>query len=384
MARRLYAMLPSPGEPIEFALATDKGISLLSASSADIDSSDEIVVFVPATEVGCFDVRLPNQGVTELRRSAAFALEDDLAVAVEDAHVAIGQPLPGGSRPVHIVDPALMEQWVSILNTAGLKTARLVADASVLPATPTAIDTGGRILFSINGRRFAADAQLPDDALKALIQKADAPISVSGSQIAQRLGVADAQSSSLPLLGQLAQWAENGPPLTDLRQGAFVSRRQAEIRIGAWRPALILAAAATVTFLSVIALETHALSRLATALDSQARATYAAAFPGTPIPANLASAVRSQNTAPVANRLPFLEATALLYEAVPVDSGISIQSLRYDRATGRLLANMVYPNYGSDADLKSALEANGIAVSLGDSRQQDGQVLGDITLEAAR
>ncbi|WP_373004310.1 type II secretion system protein GspL [Hyphomonas sp.] len=384
MARRLYAMLPSPGEPIEFALATDKGISLLSASSADIDSSDEIVVFVPATEVGCFDVRLPNQGVTELRRSAAFALEDDLAVAVEDAHVAIGQPLPGGSRPVHIVDPALMEQWVSILNTAGLKTARLVADASVLPATPTAIDTGGRILFSINGRRFAADAQLPDDALKALIQKADAPISVSGSQIAQRLGVADAQSSSLPLLGQLAQWAENGPPLTDLRQGAFVSRRQAEIRIGAWRPALILAAAATVTFLSVIALETHALSRLATALDSQARATYAAAFPGAPIPANLASAVRSQNTAPVANRLPFLEATALLYEAVPVDSGISIQSLRYDRATGRLLANMVYPNYGSDADLKNALEANGIAVSLGDSRQQDGQVLGDLTLEAAR
>jgi type II secretion system protein L len=384
MARRLYAMLPSPGEPIEFALATDKGISLLSASSADIDSSDEIVVFVPATEVGCFDVRLPNQGVTELRRSAAFALEDDLAVAVEDAHVAIGQQLPGGSRPVHIVDPALMEQWVSILNTAGLKTARLVADASVLPATPTAIDIGGRILFSINGRRFAADAQLPDDALKALIQKADAPISVSGSQIAQRLGVADAQSSSLPLLGQLAQWAENGPPLTDLRQGAFVSRRQAEIRIGAWRPALILAAAATVTFLSVIALETHALSRLATALDSQARATYAAAFPGTPIPANLASAVRSQNTAPVANRLPFLEATALLYEAVPVDSGISIQSLRYDRATGRLLANMVYPNYGSDADLKSALEANGIAVSLGDSRQQDGQVLGDLTLEAAR
>ena len=74
----------------------------------------------------------------------------------------------------------------------------------------------------------------------------------------------------------------------------------------------------------------------------------------------------------------------MLYEAVPADSGISIQSLRYDRATGRLLANMVYPDFGSDADLKSALEANGITVSLGDSRQQDGQVLGDLTLEAAR
>ena len=384
MARRLYAMLPIPGEPIEFALATEKGMTLVSADTADFDASDEVVIFVPATEVGCFEVRLPNQGVAELRRSAAFALEDDLAVAVEDAHVAIGQPLPGGSRPVHIVDPALMEQWVSILNAAGLKTARLVADASVLPANPVAVDAGGHILISAGGRRFAADSQLPDDALRAFANKSEAPVAVYGNQLARRLGIADALSSSLPLVGQLAQWAEEGPPLTDLRQGAFAGRRQAEIRIGAWRPALILAAATAVAFMSVTALETHALSRLATALDRQARATYAAAFPGTPIPANLASAVRSQDTAPVANRLPFLEATALLYEAVPVDSGISIQSLRYDRATGRLLANMVYPNYGSDADLKNALEANGIAVSLGDSRQQDGQVLGDLTLEAAR
>jgi len=384
MSRRLYAMLPKGEEPVEFALATDTGISLMSAGTAEIDSSDEVVVFVPATEVGCFDVRLPNQGTAELRRSAAFALEDDLAVPVEDAHVAIGQPLPDGSRPVHIVDPALMEQWVAILNTAGLKTARLVADASILPATPVAVDAGTHILFSVSGRRFAVDAQLPDDALKAFANKSETPVIASGDELARRLGGAAAQSTSLPLLGQLAQWAEDGPPLTDLRQGPFVSRRQAEIRIGAWRPALILAAAAAVAFLSVTALETHSLSRLATALDSQARATYAAAFPGTPIPANLAAAVRSQDTAPVANRLPFLEATTLLYEAIPDDSGIAIQSLRYDRATGRLLANLVYPNFGSDADLKNALEANGIAVSLGDSRQQDGQVLGDLTLEAAR
>lgn len=384
MARRLYAMLPTPGEPIEFALASEKSMSLMAAGTADIDSSDEIVIFVPATEVGCFEVRLPNQGVAELRRSAAFALEDELAVAVEDAHVAIGQALPGGSRPVHIVDPALMEHWVSVLDAAGLKTARLVADASVLPATPTVIDAGAHILFSLGGRRFAADAHLPDDALKAFTNRSDTPIAISGGQLAHRLGVTDAQSSCLPLLGQLAQWAENGPPLTDLRQGAFVSRRQAEIRIGAWRPALILAAAAAVAVVSVTALEAHALSRLAKALDGQARATYAAAFPDMPAPANLASAVRSRDTAPVANRLPFLEATALLYDAIPADSGIAIQSLRYDRATGRLLANMVYPNFGSDADLKNALEASGIAVSLGDSRQQDGQVLGDLTLEAAR
>ena len=42
---------------------------------------------------------------------------------------------------------------------------------------------------------------------------------------------------------------------------------------------------------------------------------------------------------------------------------------------------MTYPRFGTDTDLKNALEAKGLAVSLGDSRQQDGQVLGDLTLE---
>ena len=45
---------------------------------------------------------------------------------------------------------------------------------------------------------------------------------------------------------------------------------------------------------------------------------------------------------------------------------------------------MIYPRYGSDADLKNALEAKGLGVSLGDSRQQDDRVIGDLTLEAGQ
>jgi type II secretion system protein L len=384
MARRLYTLLPDHGAPAEYAQMGDKGIRLMTSSEADIDSDDEIVVFVPGTEVACFDVRLPAQNASELRRSAAFALEDDLAVAVEDAHVAIGQPLPGGMRPVHVVDPELMTQWVSRLNAAGLTSARLVADVSVLPETPTAVDAGSHILFSTGHRRFAGDASLPDDALRALVQTAAAALTTSSSQLARRLGVTATELSSMPLLGQLAQWAEKAGPLTDLRQGPFVSRKQAEFKIGAWRPTLILVAAAAIAFLAVTALESRSLSGLGSALDRQARDIYSSAFPGTPVPANLASAVRTQESAPVANRLPFLEAAALLYEAVPANSDISIQGLRYDQATGRLIANMTYPRFGSDTDLKNALEGKGLAVSLGDSRQQDGQVLGDLTLEGTR
>tara|TARA_R110001599_G_scaffold125587_1_gene298492 strand:+ start:10477 stop:11631 length:1155 start_codon:yes stop_codon:yes gene_type:complete len=384
MARRLYTFLPREGSTTEFALVSDKGIRLMSAAEADVDSRDDVIVFVPATEVGCFEVRLPVQGAAELRRSAAFALEDELAVPVEDAHVAIGQPLAGGLRPIHVVDPGQMEEWVASLSMAGLKMARLVADVSVLPAKPMAVDAGPYILFSTGTQRFAADAALPDDALKAMAGKSSQPLEADGAALADRLGVPVTDSSSLPRLAQLAQWAEAGGALTDLRQGQFTSRKQADIRIGAWRPALIMAAAAAIGFLVVTGLEAYAMTRLAIVLEQHARNTYSAAFPGTPVPSNLALAVRNQDTVPAASRLPFLDASALLYEAIPADSGVSIAGLRYDHQNGRLIANMVYPDFGSDADLKSTLEAKGLGVSLGDSRQQDDQVLGDLTLEAAR
>tara|TARA_R110002020_G_scaffold223900_1_gene433229 strand:- start:91968 stop:93122 length:1155 start_codon:yes stop_codon:yes gene_type:complete len=384
MARRLYTLMPPSGEPKEFALASDKGFHLMSAAEAGVSSGDDVVVFVPGTEVGYFEVRIPAQGAAEIRRSATFALEDDVAVPVEEAHVAIGQVLDGGLRPVQVVDPALMEEWVARLNAMGLKTAKLVADVSVLPLAPTALDAGSHILMSTGEKRFAVDAALPDDALKALANASKTSPTITSAALAHRLGMSATSASSLPLLLQLAQWAETIGVLTDLRQGPFISRKHADIRIGAWRSTLILAAAAAAAFLAVVGLETWSLSRLSTVLDQHARGLYAAAYPGTPVPSNLDAALRSQEGAPAASRLSFLDATALLYEAIPAESGISIEGMRYDRQTGRLLANMVYPNYGSDADLKNALEAKGLGVSLGDSRQQDDRVIGDLTLEAAQ
>ena len=384
MARRLYTLLPPSGEPTEFALVSDKGLRLMSAAEADVSSGDDVVVFVPGTDVGYFEVRIPAQGAAEIRRSAAFALEDDVAVPVEDAHVAIGAVLDSGLRPVQVVDPALMEEWVARLNAMGLKTAKLVADVSVLPTVPTAMDADRHILMSTGDKRFAVDAALPDDALKALANGSKTPLTITGAALAHRFGMSASSASSLPLLLQLAQWAEMAGVLTDLRQGPFISRKQADIRLGAWRSTLILGASAAVAFLAVVGLETWSLSRLSNVLEQNARGIYAAAYPGTPVPSNLDAAVRNQDAAPAANRLAFLDATALLYEAIPAESGISIEGLRYDRQTGRLLANMIYPRYGSDADLKNALEAKGLGVSLGDSRQQDDRVIGDLTLEAGQ
>jgi len=55
-------------------------------------------------------------------------------------------------------------------------------------------------------------------------------------------------------------------------------------------------------------------------------------------------------------------------------------SLRYDRAIGELRATLTYPAFGADLDLKTAIEATGLQVSLGDTRLEDGRVVGDLSI----
>ena len=47
---------------------------------------------------------------------------------------------------------------------------------------------------------------------------------------------------------------------------------------------------------------------------------------------------------------------------------------------GQLTANLIYPSHGGDIDLKRELEAVGVPVLVGDSRQIEGRVLGTLTL----
>jgi type II secretory pathway component PulL len=100
------------------------------------------------------------------------------------------------------------------------------------------------------------------------------------------------------------------------------------------------------------------------------------------VPAELSANVSEPGPAGNAPKHGFLELSALLYEAIPDDGLITIQGLRFDADSGRLVASMSYPDYGGDIDIKTRLETKGLSVTLGDSRKQDDRVVGDITLES--
>lgn len=382
--RRLYAYLPSTDQPIEFASVTNGEVRLTSLPDAKAAGKAEVVFFVSATDVACHIVRLGGQKASDLKRTAEFALEEDLAAPIEDTHFAIGNKGSGGRYPVHAVDPALMEEWIDRIHALGFPDAKLVADASVLPGIATAFETSDTYLVAFPDQSFALDASLPDDALQAVFAKASATLEVTGENLAARLGVTSQGNATLPPIAQLAIWADALPSLTNLHQGAYAAKRELNLDIQQWKLPAALLGAIALLFTSGLFVENYNLERLNTAMQQQGRDIYAAQHPGEPVPANLAQSIQTQPQKSNTPKLDFLNATALLYSALPNDESHAIRGLRFNSENGRLVASMTYPQYGADIDLKRELESKGLIVTLGDSRQQDGMVLGDVTMEASQ
>lgn len=384
MTRRLYAYLPRAGQEIEFASIANGAVQLLSRSQADKQPGTDIVFFVPSADVSCHKTKLAGQKAADLKRTAEFALEEDLAASIEDTHIAVGPRLADGRYHVHAVRPELMSLWTQQITALGYPNAKLVADASVLPGHATVLDAGDTYLVAFPDQYFALDASLPDDAIQAIFAKASAPIDAIGTNLAARLGIDAIADTTLPTLAQLAQWADASEHLTDLRQNLYSPKRDTSLNLKEWKLPAILAGVVTALFLSGLLLENYNLGRLDTAMQQQARDVYAANNPNRPVPQNLSQAVQQASPNSKAPTLDFLNATALLYSALPTDDTHSIRGLRFNAETGRLVASMTYPAYGADLDLKRVLESKGLVVTLGDSRQQDDHVLGDVTMEAAQ
>ncbi len=76
----------------------------------------------------------------------------------------------------------------------------------------------------------------------------------------------------------------------------------------------------------------------------------------------------------------FLDTSAVLYGAVDATPGTGLVSIRYDRSAGQLRATLTYPAFGADLDVKKSIEAAGLRVDLGDTRLEDGRVVGDLVI----
>lgn len=366
MSRHLIAFLPVADEPWRFASVDAGNISLLPPKEQP-GVSDDVTIIVPSTEVTLETVRLVGSRRADWLRTARFAVEDDIAVPVESLHVAIGpRDNASGQGIVCMVARPVMQDWMQRLADAGLEDARLVPDVTLLAANAAPLDVGTRILVSGEENQFAIDKSLPSELVSALVQRA---------------GQAPQQAED-PLFALARNFAA-GETGIDLRQAEFA--RKAELPIDVNRFSLLAGLAAAValawgiyTFASI-----RAMNQLEAVLDQQTRASFAALSPGEPVPSNILAAVRDRSGGAQKPVAGFREMAGVLYKALAQEEGVRLSSLRYDADAGQLQAKLVYSAFGDDETLKNAIEAGGLSVRLGDTRVEDGRVVGDLILELA-
>ncbi|MEZ6000852.1 type II secretion system protein GspL [Hyphomonas sp.] len=366
MARHLIALLPADGEPWRFAVISSGDITLLTPNEKPA-SSDEVTVVVPSTEVTLAAVRLVGARRSDWLRTARFAVEDDIAVPVENLHVAIDpRGHAGGQGTVCMVSRQVMENWMQRLKEAGLEDARLVPDVTLLEAGSAPLDLGERILVASEEHQFAIDKTLPAELVSALMQRAGK----------------EAERADDPLLA-LARCSASGQLGIDLRQANFARKAELPIDLKRFRLLAGLAAACALAWGIYTFASIRAMNQLETVLDRQTRASFAALYPGEPVPSNILAAVRGRSGEMQRPAAGFREMAGVLYAALENGEGVRLSSLRYDADAGQLQAKLVYGAFGDDETLKNAIEAGGLSVRLGDARVEDGRVVGDMILEVA-
>ena len=387
MARRIYALMPVRSDE-DFVCAIRRGENwvLSTAGSFTPRSDDRVTILVPGTDVTRHVVTLTARSAREALRAAPYTIEDELATPVEDIHVALGRTIDNEDttrRVIYACSRECMETWIRRAGDAGMHRARFVADYAVLPHDGLVVDIGPRILVSDGSRRFALDVGVSDDVLRVLAANSDTPPTVIGRELAARLGLEPEGSGESADLRQLAAWGEAKDQLPDIRQSTYAHRSSASLAdLSQWRIPAILAASCLVVWLSSLVLETSILKRRSSANLAEAQALYAAAFPDEGIVNDPARNIRAKatNVRETDAGADFMQLSAALYQAVMVADGVAIKSIRFERAAGDLRASLLYPDYGTDARIKAALVEAGFSARIGDTRQGNNGVLGELII----
>ena len=117
----VYGFLDNHGV---LSLVRAQGSEWVAIGNAEIAglNSRNVLVFVDGRETLCLHAVLPSQTDKEARRAAPFAIEDELAVSIDDVHVAVGPAGDGPDAGRQIVATAKdqMQIWLAQLAKAGL------------------------------------------------------------------------------------------------------------------------------------------------------------------------------------------------------------------------------------------------------------------------
>jgi general secretion pathway protein L len=385
-------------------------------AEATVDVGDRnVIVLVPSAEVLTTSVDIPVKGA-KLQAALPYALEEYLAEDIDDLHFAAGAKRSSGRTPVSVVSRRKMNEWLEMLDDAGIHADSIVADSYGLARIPGTIsmlladdfvfiNDGGDtelVMQSVSpGDALATIGALDDSAAAAKDGDEAAPNAMprhvlvycepgdderyQHDWIAIRHELDSVDLKLLPdgVMPRLAVTVATGSGV-NLLQGQYAPKREYSGFFLPWKNVAMLAAAFCLIALGTKATDFFLLSKQEAELRQTFNAEYQEIRPGAPETDDPVAAVDSlrRQLGNVESPPIFLQSMEQLSNAIQENRQASIQAISF--RAGVIDLRVSAPDVATLAGVERAIGASGQFRASIQSTDQDGEkVSGRIQIQAA-
>ena len=360
------------------------------------DTSSRVLLIVSGRDVFLSEIDTVARTEKEIRETALFQLEDELAEPIGQLHVALGPRNPDHPRrrKVAIVSKKRMAGWleaVSAVSPALAERVSIIPDTSLFSDTDDAFiyDGDGQFLLAQGDGPLSLDPAHVHELLPALLQDYSADkipfIQGDGAMLSSEASVsgvnfeAAGESHYVDLISERLSFVVG----LDLRQTPFARKSKLRFDLGVWQKSAVLAASVILAWLAFLGVSTLQLNQEADALYEKARAAYVSVYPDEPRavdPHRLSQAKLRTLGGGASSSANFGGLLSAFYKGLEQVEGVELVSFNYSGETGRLSASLKFTSYQDRDALKQAFDQMGLSMQLGGARQEEGFLIGQAVI----
>ena len=355
--------------------------------------SREVVVFVPSCDVALKKLKVPNPSSKQVKKSVPYMLEDELAQEVDElffAYHKAPQDSDGDNCFVAAVAKKQIEEWLSWLNDAEIKTKTFIPDVLAMPieeGSSSVIQLGNDLLV----RHGSWQGALVDQAAWSIVCQQWAmqndEISFSAySQLPEQEVVSAIQP--MPEELPLALLALNKDSSKfNLLQGEYTVSSNRSPALKKWAMVAGLAIFALLLNVGMKSIELIQLSNQQTEIESEIIETYKEAFPQTKkVRINTVKSILRQKLNALganAEGEVFLSMLDKIRPAFINVKELKPESLKFDGKRKEIRIQATAKDYQTFDRFKVELEKQQFTVSLGSQNNQGDVVSGSFSIKGS-
>ena len=350
-----------------------------------------ITALVPTSEVLLSWVELPAKAGRKALTAIPYMLEDEISGDIQQQFFALG-PRKGNQQAVAIVNKARLNEWLQMLQAAGLVCEQLIPDVLAIPQAQQGwalLELGQQWLIRQDewaGLQGEKDWLMQAVALHARQYQSQheqaLQIDNYSSQPLAELSGIETHSMALELpMKVLASGALQAK--FNLLQGEFKPKSNRSDSWKQWRLAAVLAAIALLTSVVDKVVEQYRIEQQLAALKVQLDQEYKRAFPNAGAYRDLRATMQTKMQALEqggggASMLVMLSQLSGAF----ADSKIKPQTLRFDASRGELRMQVVASNFEALEQFKRVAQSKGFVVEQGAINNKDNQVIGSLAVRS--